>query len=157
MTCGLVCRKVLTCCLVCRKVLRIALFESQGEWQGRTKPESTRYTTHISATCIAMLDRAILSSNGLFHFLPIQGYGREIPRDCARNTFQGSQGLKLSFQGVMASFPEGSYKIGQAFQWDHTWKIVFLWAIFGITLLEFQPKGKFRKLPSIPLYGLKME
>ena len=55
MTCGLVCRKVLTCCLVCQKVLRIALFESQG----RTKPESTRYTTHISATYIAIA----LSSN----------------------------------------------------------------------------------------------
>ena len=32
---------------VCRKILRNSLFESQGESQGRTKPEGSRYTTHI--------------------------------------------------------------------------------------------------------------
>ena len=47
----LVCRKVLACCLVFRKVPRNSLFESQGESQGRTKPESSRYTTHILHCC----------------------------------------------------------------------------------------------------------
>ena len=81
-----------------------------------------------------------LISDGLFHFLPIKGYGREIPWGCARNIFQGSQGLKLS-RGVRASFPEGSYQLGQALQWGHTWKIVFLWAIFGITPWNSSPKA----------------
>ena len=71
---------------------------------------------------------------------------------------KGVRDLNYLSKGVRASFPEGSYKLGRAFQWDHTLKIVFPWAIFGITPPpEFQPKSKFRKLPSIPLYGLKME
>ena len=44
--------------LVCRKVLRNSLFEFQGEAQGRTKAQDTPHTF-----CIAMLDRATLSSN----------------------------------------------------------------------------------------------
>ena len=46
--------------------------------------------------------------------------------------FQG--GVRETFsKGVRASFPEGSYKLGHAFQWDHTLKIVFPWTIFGMT------------------------
>ena len=69
--------------------------------------------------------------NGLFHFLPIQGYGREIPRGRARNIFPGSQGLKLSFQGgqgrfsrgiiqVRGSLPVGSY-LENCFLIGHFW------------------------------------
>ena len=64
--------------------------------------------------------------NGLFHFFPIQGYRRDIPGDVPETLSKGVMRLKLSFQGDRASFPEGSYLLGQAFQWGHTWKIVFL-------------------------------
>ena len=37
----------------------------------------------------------------------IQGYGREIPWGCARNIFQESQRLKLSFQGGQGKFSRG--------------------------------------------------
>ena len=46
----------------------------------------------------------------------------------------------LSKGSGKASFPDGSYELGQAFQWDHTWKIVFLWAMFGITPWNSSPK-----------------
>ena len=83
------------------------------------------------------------------------GYSIFYPYRGMEGKFQGGAPETFS-KGVRARSKEGSYKLGQAFQWDHTWKTVFLWAIFGITPLKFQPKSKFRKLPSIPLYGLKM-
>ena len=36
----------------------------------------------------------------------------------------------LSKGGQGSFFPEGSYQLGQAFQWGDTWKIVFLWGHF---------------------------
>ena len=75
--------------------------------------------------------------NGLFHFLPIQGYGREIPWGCARNIFQGSQGLKLSFQGGQGKFSRGIIPVKTSLQ---VGPIVFLWGHFGITPWNSSPK-----------------
>ena len=54
---------------------------------------------------------------GLFHFLSIHGFERKISWGCARNVFQENQGL---FNGVRASFPEGSYRLEQVFQRGNT-------------------------------------
>ena len=71
--------------------------------------------------------------NGLFHFLPIQGYGREIPRGRARNIFQGSQGLKLSFQGSQGKFSRGILQVMASLPVGSYLENCFPMAIFGIT------------------------
>ena len=56
-------------------------------------------------------------------FFPMQEYGREILWGCARNIFQGSQGLKLSFQRGQGMFSRGVIPDRISLpvrQWAHT-------------------------------------
>ena len=82
-----------------------------------------------------------LIPNGLFHFLTIQGHGRETPWRCARNIFQGSQGLKLSFQGSQGKFSRGIIPVRPSLPVGSY--LVFVWAIFGITPWNSSPKANF--------------
>ena len=77
-------------------------------------------------------------TNGLFHFLSIQRCGRKIPWGCARNIFQGSQGLKLSFQGDQGKFSRGVIPVRTSLLVGSNFKNWFPKGFFWQHPLEFQ-------------------
>ena len=98
---------------------------------GHIFPKATLCIRMLYITTAHQVPSFLQTYNSPFHFLPIQEYGREIPRRCVGNIFQGSQGLKLFFQGgqgkfsrgiiqVRACLPVGSY-LENCFPMGHFW------------------------------------
>ena len=73
-------------------------------------------------------------SVGLFHsmFYLDRGMEGKFPGGVPETFFQGSQGLKLYFQGGQGKLSKGVIPVKTSLPGDHTQKIGFLRAIFGI-------------------------
>ena len=64
------------------------------------------------------------------NFYPYRGMEGKFPGSVSETFSKGVRDWNYLFKGARKSFPEGSYQLAQAFQWDHTWKIVLLWSHF---------------------------